>query len=77
MLEIRFQQDGLIESGLHEGYYVKFHDDTDVTGGYYILLVNHLEKPTDGGDYWMLDLQELESFAEAARWKIRWLVCGT
>lgn len=73
MLDIRLEQSGLIEAGQYEGYYVRFHDDSAVTGGYYILLVNDLESPTDGGDYWVENVAELESFAESAKWKIRWL----
>ncbi|MGM9333875.1 hypothetical protein [Streptomyces murinus] len=52
---------------------MKLHDDSEVTGGYYIYLVNDLSTPTDGGDYWVADRSELESFVESSEWEIEWI----
>ncbi|WP_372411265.1 hypothetical protein [Streptomyces luteireticuli] len=73
MTSIKLEQHGRILSGFHEGHFVKLHDDSDVTGGYYIFLVNDLSEPTDGGDYWVEDFAALESFVESSQWVIEWL----
>ncbi|MEU7166220.1 hypothetical protein AB0A70_16460 [Streptomyces morookaense] len=52
---------------------MKLHDDSDVTGGYYVFLVDDLSAPTDGGDYWVEDIAALESFVESSRWEIEWV----
>ena len=73
MIDLQLEKNGRITAGQYEGYYVRFHDDSEVTGGFYIFLLNDLESPTDGGDYWVANVVELESFAESAKWEIRWL----
>ncbi|MET8061256.1 hypothetical protein ACWECC_05630 [Streptomyces microflavus] len=73
MGNIELEKQGRILSGFYEGYFVKIHDDSDVTGGYCIYLVNDLAAPTDGGDYWVENLTELNSFAESSRWEIEWI----
>lgn len=72
MARIELERYGHIRSGFYEGYFVKLHDDSHVTGGYYIYLVNELSAPTDGGDYWVADMAELESFVESSQWEIEW-----
>ncbi|WP_330459182.1 hypothetical protein OIB37_21225 [Streptomyces sp. NBC_00820] len=71
MTRLRLGRPGRIVSGFYEGYVVRIHDDTAVTGGYLILLVDDPAAPTDGGDYWVENLAELESFAQS--WEIEWL----
>ncbi|MFE6041349.1 hypothetical protein [Streptomyces sp. NPDC056452] len=73
MTKIELERDGRILSGFYEGYFVRLHDDSESTGGYLILLVNDLVAPTDGGDYWVEDMAELESFVESSRWEIEWV----
>ncbi|MFD7339631.1 hypothetical protein ACFV98_27010 [Streptomyces violascens] len=73
MEKFELEKQGRILSGFYEGYFVKLHNDSDVTGGYYIFLVNDLVAPTDGGDYWVEDLAELESFVESSHWEIEWI----
>lgn len=73
MTDIEWERYGRIVSGFYEGYFVKLQDDTGVTGGYYILLVNDLTAPTDGGDYWVEDMAALESFVESSQWEIEWV----
>ncbi|MFJ5515793.1 hypothetical protein ACIQB4_01885 [Streptomyces griseoluteus] len=73
MEKIELEKQGRILSGFYEGYFVKLHDDSDVTGGYCIYLVNDLNAPTDGGDYWVEDMAELTSFVESSEWTIEWL----
>lgn len=73
MIDLQLEKHGIITEGQYEGYYVRFHDDSEVTGGFYIFLVNDLDLPTDGADYWVENMVELESFAESAEWKIRWI----
>jgi hypothetical protein len=70
---IELERYGRILSGFYEGYFVKLHDDSEVTGGFYIYLVNDLSAPTDGGDYWVEDRAALEEFAESSQWRIEWL----
>ncbi|MGW1199625.1 hypothetical protein ACWD4B_27865 [Streptomyces sp. NPDC002536] len=52
---------------------MKLHDDSDVTGGYYVFLVDDLSEPTGGGDYWVEDMAALESFVESSQWEIEWV----
>jgi hypothetical protein len=73
MTKVELERNGRILSGFYEGYFVKLHDDSEVTGGYYIYLVNDLSTPTDGGDYWVADRAELESFVESSEWEIEWI----
>ncbi|MEV5472913.1 hypothetical protein AB0L66_11215 [Streptomyces sp. NPDC052207] len=72
MTSIELERYGRILSGFYEGYFVKLHDDSDVTGGYYIYLVDDLSAPTDGGDYWVEDWAALEEFVESSQWEIDW-----
>ncbi len=72
MTKIELERYGHILSGFYEGYFVKIHDDSDIAGGYQILLVNDLSNPTDGGDYWVEGVVALESFVESSRWTIEW-----
>jgi hypothetical protein len=72
MGNVELEKQGRILSGFYEGYFVKIHDDSDVTGGYYIYLVDDLAAPTGGGDYWVENLTELNSFVESSRWVIEW-----
>ncbi|GHF36003.1 hypothetical protein GCM10010359_43460 [Streptomyces morookaense] len=51
---------------------MKPHDDSDVTGGYYIFLVGDLSESADGGDCWV-DIAALESFVESSQWEIEWV----
>lgn len=73
VIEIRMDQQGRILSGFYEGYFVKIHDDSDVTGGFQIFLLNDLAVPTDGADYWVADREEFEGFVESSEWEIDWL----
>jgi hypothetical protein len=73
MMKVEFEKQGRILTGFYEGYFVRLHDDSGVTGGYYIFLLNDLASPTDGGDYWVENLQELESFVESSQWEIEWI----
>jgi len=76
-MDIKLEKQGRIlrgpYEGAYEGYFVKFRDDTDVTGGYYILLVDDLITPTHGGDYWVKDWAELEEFVTSSHWEFEWL----
>lgn len=73
MTKIELGRCGRILSGFYEGYFVKLHDDSDVTGGYYVFLVDDLSEPTGGGDYWVEDMAALESFVESSQWEIEWV----
>lgn len=72
MAKIELDRHGRILSGFYEGYFVRIHDDSEETGGFYIYLVNDLSAPTDGGDYWVAGRGELESFVESSQWEIDW-----
>ncbi|WP_415646247.1 hypothetical protein [Stackebrandtia soli] len=76
MMEIKLEKQGRILSGFYEGYYIKFHKDSQVTGGYYVFLLNHLTLPTDGGDFWEQDWEHLEEFVKSSEWEIEWLEDG-
>ncbi|MYX30853.1 hypothetical protein GTY75_30230 [Streptomyces sp. SID8381] len=71
--KVEMERYGRILAGFYEGYFVRIRDDSEVTGGYYIYLVDDLAEPTDGGDYWVADKGELESFVESSQWEIEWL----
>lgn len=73
MARVELERYGHIVSGFYEGYFVKFHDDSEVTGGYYIYLINDPSAPTDGGDYWVADSMELKSFIDSSQWEIEWM----
>ncbi|MGW1466729.1 hypothetical protein ACWCPT_20560 [Streptomyces sp. NPDC002308] len=72
MAKVEPERHGRILSGFYKGYFVKIHDDSERTGGFYIYLVNHVSAPTDGGDYWVADRAELASFVESSQWEIAW-----
>ncbi|WP_415646256.1 hypothetical protein [Stackebrandtia soli] len=72
-MEIKLEKQGRILSGPFEGYFVKLHEDPQWISGYYILLVNDLENPTDGGDDWVKDWEDLEEYVRTYRWEIEWL----
>ncbi|MFJ6687053.1 hypothetical protein [Streptomyces werraensis] len=73
MRRYEMEKNGRILSGFYEGYFVKLHDDSKITGGCYIFLVNDLTSPTDGGDYWVESLEDLDAFVEESKWEIEWL----
>ncbi|MFH9570348.1 hypothetical protein [Streptomyces sp. NPDC017230] len=73
MPHIELEKQGRILAGFYEGYFVRLHDDSDVTGGYYVFIVDDLTAPTDGGDYWVENREELEAFVESSQWEIEWL----
>ncbi|GGN98179.1 hypothetical protein GCM10010112_91020 [Actinoplanes lobatus] len=73
MKSFELERHGRILEGFYEGYFVKLHDDSENTGGFYILIVDDLVSPTDGGDYWVKDMAELELFVDSSRWKVKWL----
>jgi len=72
MLEIRLEQYGKILSGQNEGYYVRVHRDAEETGGYFVFIVDDLENATDGGDYWAVDMGEVETIFRTSDWEVEW-----
>lgn len=73
MAEVKLESPGRIIEGEYEGYFVTVHHDADATGGFYILLVNDLTNPTDGGDFWVESRADVESFFKASQWTVVWL----
>ncbi|MFY1619781.1 hypothetical protein [Micromonospora sp. WMMD736] len=73
MPEIPLNQFGRILAGESEGYYLHVHFDGNVTGGYYVYLVDDVENPADGGDLWAKDENDLAKLFRTSEWKIQWL----
>ncbi|MEU0550188.1 hypothetical protein [Micromonospora sp. NPDC005979] len=73
MSEIPLNRFGRIRAGESEGYFLHVHFDRDVTGGFYVYLVDDLENPSDGGDSWARDEDELATLFRTSEWKIEWL----
>ncbi|MEV4500175.1 hypothetical protein AB0J84_31330 [Micromonospora arborensis] len=73
MSEIPLDRYGRIVAGENEGYLVHVHFDAEVTGGYYVYLVDDLESPSDGGDYWAKDREELTNLVRLMEWRVEWL----
>ncbi|WP_435204454.1 hypothetical protein [Micromonospora sp. bgisy143] len=76
MPKIPLDRFGRILTGESEGYFLHVHFDEDVTGGYYVYLVDDLENPSDGADYWARDEDELTRLFRTSEWKIEWLEAG-
>lgn len=73
MPEIPLNTFGRILAGESEGYFLHVHFDPDVTGGYYVYLVDDLENPSAGADYWARDEGELARLFQTSEWTTEWL----
>ncbi|RKN33824.1 hypothetical protein D7044_08660 [Micromonospora musae] len=73
MPDIPLDRYGRILAGENEGYFIRIHFDAEVTHGYYVFLVDDIDSPTDGGDYWVMDMAELANMFHGSEWRIEWL----
>ncbi|MGC5308970.1 hypothetical protein [Micromonospora zamorensis] len=73
MSDIPLDRYGRIVTGENEGYLIHVHYDAESTGGYYVYLVDDLESPSDGGDYWSKDRDELAKLFRLSQWRVEWL----
>ncbi|MEV6970086.1 hypothetical protein AB0M47_33750 [Hamadaea sp. NPDC051192] len=72
MAKIELERYGEVIAGENEGFFIFVHYDERDTGGYYILLVNDIENPSDGGDYWVKDTDELINLFQVSDWQVEW-----
>ncbi|MEV8517365.1 hypothetical protein [Dactylosporangium sp. NPDC051484] len=73
MLDIPLDRYGRVLAGENEGYFVRVCFDAEATRGYYIFLVDDIENPSDGGDYWAKDMDEVANLFLVSEWRIEWL----
>jgi hypothetical protein len=73
MSKIELERYGRVIAGENEGFFIRVHYDDKSTRGYYVYLVDNIENPTDGGDYWAKDLEELDSLFQVSEWQVDWL----
>jgi hypothetical protein len=66
---------GLIRSdekrGLYIGWYIKVFDDTEESGGYYILQSRSKDFRGEGYDDWVLP-EHLEGYFAGSGWELDW-----
>ncbi|WP_433310996.1 hypothetical protein ACQP0U_23935 [Micromonospora sp. CA-269861] len=72
MSDIPLKRYGRVVTGENEGYVIHVHRDKEITGGYYVFLVDQLEDPSDGGDHWVRDQEELAALFRLSEWTIEW-----
>jgi hypothetical protein len=67
-------QKGTILSGEYPGWIVEVVDDTEETGGYYVLIHDPNPKPGDwsGYDWWFEDTGWIPNLFRDMNWEIAW-----
>jgi hypothetical protein len=73
---IKINKKGKILSGDDLGWYILVQDDTENTGGYYIILskdINFSGGLGDGFDTWIEKEEYVKEYFNKANWKIKWL----
>ena len=70
--EIVLGRIGRILAGENGGYFINVHYDGESTHGYYVFLMNDIDNPSDGGDYWCQDMNEVRRLFEASQWEVEW-----
>ena len=71
MNSIKFNTVGKILSGDDAGLFVKVLDDTEISGGYFVLLSENcsFEKTYDD---WLENLVSLQAYVKESNWVIWW-----
>ena len=69
-----FGQKGVIVSSEYAGWTVEVVDDTEETGGYYILIKdpNSESVGSIGFDWWLEHAENIPGFIEDMEWQIEW-----
>lgn len=70
-VNIKYNILGLILEGNNSGWYVKFIDDREDTGGFYIYEFKDL-KGDEGFDTWLETENDVQGFIRESEWKIEW-----
>ena len=73
MSKIELERYGQVTAGENEGFFIRVHFDEKNTGGYYVFLMNDIENPSDGGDHWVKDMDELSNLFRVSEWQVEWL----
>ena len=71
-MEIQFDLIGKIIEGDHKGWYVKFIDDFENSGGYYIMEAPDI-KFKDGFDSWLESKEQVIGYCLESNWTIKYL----
>ncbi len=73
MTDIKINTLGKITKGENSGWYVIVKDDTNYSGGFYILIskIPYGEFP-EGFDYWVEQKNDLPIFFKEANWDVFW-----
>ncbi|MEC7264449.1 MAG: hypothetical protein VXW38_11965 [Bacteroidota bacterium] len=71
-MEIKYNLLGKIIEGKNFGWYVKFIDDSEDTGGFYIYEFKELDGD-EGYDNWLETENDVKGFIYENDWKIEWL----
>lgn len=71
-MEVKYDVFGKITEGDHSGWYVKFIDDSENTGGFYIYKIKDLNGD-EGFDTWLETENDVKGYIYESEWKIEWL----
>ena len=65
---------GIIESGDDRGFQVKVIDDSENTGGFFILTGRNISNQSlEVFDIWVANKEELAGYFRESSWVIKWL----
>jgi len=71
---IKIGKIGIIESGDDSGFQVKVIDDSENTGGFFILTgINISNQSLEVFDSWVANKEELAGYFRETSWVIKWL----
>lgn len=71
---IKIGKIGIIESGDDSGFQVKVIDDSENTGGFFILTgINISNQSLEVFDSWVANKEELAGYFRESSWVIKWL----
>lgn len=73
MMDIRFDTIGKIVEGKNKGWYIKLVDDSEKSGGVFII---EFPNPQSGEGFnsWLERKSDIEGYFSECNWKIDWLV---
>jgi hypothetical protein len=72
MNDILFNQIGKVIEGKHKNWFIKVIDDTNHTGGYYVLICESNSFINNVYDDWLENFEDLKQYFTEKKWKIAW-----
>ncbi|TAI48487.1 hypothetical protein [Flagellimonas allohymeniacidonis] len=71
-MEIKYDVLGKIIEGKKTGWYVRFIDDSENTGGFYIYKFEDPDSD-EGFDTWLETENDVKGYIYESEWKIEWM----